>query len=758
MPPLVWVVGEFVAIVALLLPYRRLLPSFSRWLDRHPVFGLELVALLAIVYGVGREYGLQDLYWHERFDPQFLAGASLAVTVVSLVLLSGLTDPRPEVTPSDVTAYLRRLCPRVEGAFGRFLNLDSYGYRVVTCTLLVIPAFTVLLAVPAAGCILRRLWGGGAGPVWTHAALPLGFFTIGVVVLYFLTLMSYMGASHYRMSVRDGHDDHVRFLNAFNNYAPIRAAAGVLFSIYIFALIRSEDRTFPPAWALCYLMMFVATASAAFHSRPLARSVAVLIVLGLVAAFNSDPYKLSYPGLEVGDARPVLARFVGPGRGGGAPVGAERGREGATGRSEGLLDDREVLDRWLAARTAEAGRAGAKPKLVVVAVSGGGIAAAVWTALNLVRLEEQVPGFPRNVRLITGASGGMLGAAYYTATLTDGGGLTRADRTRIVDDLARDSLTPVLTRLIRHDLPSIVIPGRVTRDRGRELERTWEENTGGTIRSPLARPFRELARGEAEGWRPSLIVSPMLVEEGGPMLISNLDLGYTRAVEFFKLFPAARFPGAVALKVSTAVRMNAAFPFVSPATNLPTVPPRRVVDAGYFDNYGIVLAAAWIDHNRDWLAEHTSGVALVQIRAYPDDSAATGEPDHFKRLRDGLQWFTTPLEGYAAVNRRAAIDRNDGKVTALREWFAGRRPAVPFHSAVLQCPESAALSWYMTAADRSMLRSIAAAGPDRDGGGGRRPVGAGAEAVAAKARYRDDYRKNLDALRAFMGGAGGPGR
>jgi hypothetical protein len=53
---------------------------------------------------------------------------------------------------------------------------------------------------------------------------------------------------------------------------------------------------------------------------------------------------------------------------------------------------------------------------------------------------------------------------------------------------------------------------------------------------------------------------------------------------------------------------------VSPAVNLPTDPPRRVVDAGSYDNYGIQIASAWIRRNNAWLAENISGVVLVQIR------------------------------------------------------------------------------------------------------------------------------------------------
>ena len=81
------------------------------------------------------------------------------------------------------------------------------------------------------------------------------------------------------------------------------------------------------------------------------------------------------------------------------------------------------------------------------------------------------------------------------------------------------------------------------------------------------------------------------------------------AVEFFRLFPfATRF------HLATGMRMTQRFRICSPAVNLPTDPPRRVVDAGYYDNYGIQLATAWVQWNFDWLIHETSGVVLVQIR------------------------------------------------------------------------------------------------------------------------------------------------
>src|SRR5262249_42152520 len=193
--------------------------------------------------------------------------------------------------------------------------------------------------------------------------------------------------------------------------------------------------------------------------------------------------------------------------------------------------------------------------------------------------------------------------------------------------------------------------------RGHVLEEQW---------TTLDRSFAAIRDGEAEGWRPSLVFTPMVVETGRRLIFSNLDLfGLTEAravdrddvsllpsdrdrvagdgartqeigagrlysrttVEFFRAFPAIYDgPGSDApadpedvFKIRTAARMNASFPYISPAVSLPVWPPRRVVDAGFYDNFGVDLALVWAFLNRRWIRGNTSGLALVQIRAFESE-------------------------------------------------------------------------------------------------------------------------------------------
>ena len=230
----------------------------------------------------------------------------------------------------------------------------------------------------------------------------------------------------------------------------------------------------------------------------------------------------------------------------------------------------------------------------------------------------------------------------------------------------------------------------------------------------------------------------MVVEDSAPMLISNLDLGGLRPVElveFFKLFAGEPGLDAGRLKLSTVVRMNATFPLVTPAVSLPTAPPRRVVDAGYYDNYGVSMATAWLTRNLDWLAENTGGVILIQIRRYPEAPQPGTSFEPLRWLGDGMQWLTTPLEGYTAAGRRIMIDRNMDLVEGLRGAFKARSPVVPFKTAVLECPESAALSWYLTEKDRKKLESRSELPSD---------FGEGTEADYREVREREEHPEEKD--------------
>lgn len=365
---------------------------------------------------------------------------------------------------------------------------------------------------------------------------------------------------------------------------------------------------------------------------------------------------------------------------------------------------RDTLEAWHTRQVRLTGNP--RPKLVFVATSGGAYRASYWTTLVLDRLIQEnvnpdLAGIADSVRLITGASGGMVGAAYFAALATENAtmasqaGITQAlSRDILISQFAdpsrqrpefyptrypvpRDSLSGVAQHLLQQDLKSIFTFGLEPHDRGKVLENHWRE---------LAVPMSAFAEGEREGWRPSLIFAPMIVETGQQLLISNLDLTilpavrFNEAVDMFQWFPCARD----SFRVGTAVRMNATFPLISPAVSLPTSPKRRVVDAGYYDNYGVSLLNALLSQSsaecvdrgsasktdaigpfclREWVRERTSGILLLEIRAFglgtEGELGDACEPVPVGSADSALAFLTSPVEAVLAARSRAMVFQNE---------------------------------------------------------------------------------------------------
>ena len=440
----------------------------------------------------------------------------------------------------------------------------------------------------------------------------------------------------------------------------------------------------------------------------------------------------------------------------------------------GLIGGEELLAAFEKKR-------GEKPRLVVIAVSGGGIRAAVWTGVVLEGLEGEFDGKKEygkqkekldirdHIRVIAGASGGMVGASAYAANFVpdgrSGGRLPREPEhppnaenglRPFSQSLARDSLTPVAQTMLVHDFTvNTFWPRRARTDRGRRLEDAWVANfTVGRrfgenadqvyytpATNPFGRPFRALREAEAACERPSLVVAPMFVEDSKRLLVSNLDLDFmnrprvprlrpadpTRgdslslpAVEFFRLFPESD-----KFTVASAARMNASFPVVSPAVALPVKPVRRVVDGGYFDNYGVDVLANWLLHNRDAIVKHTSGVLLIQIRAYPLEEGGHRFEDHAPSPAMAVVGaVSAPLDAVLTARGTAAYHRNNemlaevdrafnapGIFTVLRRIFGNDpkwrdysppRPGF-FSTVVFEQQQEAALSWYLTTPQKKQV-------------------------------------------------------
>jgi hypothetical protein len=284
----------------------------------------------------------------------------------------------------------------------------------------------------------------------------------------------------------------------------------------------------------------------------------------------------------------------------------------------------EVLNRWKARQGSD------KPILFIINTSGGGTRSAAFTMNALQRLDSIFQGqLMKRTVLINGASGGMLGAAYFRQLYYDKlkGAPINLHDPRYVDDISRDLLSPLFSSFITRDIIGPVqkfeVNGyRYAKDRGYAFEQKLNENTHGI----LSKPLRYYMEPEAQAILPTMLFNSVINQDGRKMIISTHPARFLMrpqkdtsritpfdpdAVDFHSFF---RKQDPMNLGLLSALRMNATFPYVLPNVWLPTYPVIDVMDAGLRDNFGQEASLRFITVFKDWLQQNTSKVVLLQIR------------------------------------------------------------------------------------------------------------------------------------------------
>ena len=292
-------------------------------------------------------------------------------------------------------------------------------------------------------------------------------------------------------------------------------------------------------------------------------------------------------------------------------------------------ETQRILEKWLANnRTPE----NPKPKMVFLCVSGGGLRSALWVMRTLQEADKATGGqLLRQTALITGASGGMLGAAYLRELR-----LRRLEGAAIdehnpdfIYDMGKDLLNPVSFGLVANDLfypMTTFTSGRFKyrKDRGYLFERQLNENCRGYLGRKLA-GYRE---AESAARIPMMLVTPFILNDARRLVISPQGVSYLMrpknegnlssqveidGVDFGKLFAGQ---DADSLAFTCALRMNCTYPLILPNVWLPVTPSIEAVDAGFRDNYGLDVAARFVHNFRRWIIENTGGVVFLQIRSW----------------------------------------------------------------------------------------------------------------------------------------------
>lgn len=323
----------------------------------------------------------------------------------------------------------------------------------------------------------------------------------------------------------------------------------------------------------------------------------------------------------------------------------------------------------------------ADPKMVFTCVSGGGKRAALWTLTALQAADSVTNGkLMENTMLITGASGGLIGAGYFRELKLQQKLNKRIHpyAERHLWQVSADNLNPIIFSLLANDLfvgfTKFEYNGKLfVKDRSYTFEEQLDRSTDRLMDKPL-KDYRD---PELKSVIPMMILSPTVVTDGRRLHISPLPVSFLNSdllhatgydnpkvsgVDFQRLFEEQE---ASNLRFLSALRMSATFPYITPNTTLPSDPPIEIMDAGISDNFGITDAVSFLYAFRDWIAENTSGVIFLSIRDSPKLSPVTGKSG--QSLVDN---FYQPISNVYNNFENFQDIANDHLIGYAHSWFA----------------------------------------------------------------------------------------
>lgn len=369
-----------------------------------------------------------------------------------------------------------------------------------------------------------------------------------------------------------------------------------------------------------------------------------------------------------------------------------------------------ILDRWYDKATMVQGTD--KPKLVIVNCSGGGLRSAMWSFYVLQQLDQNTNRqFFQNVHMITGASGGMVGASYYRELDL----LSQSDKidplsSEYLNNISKDLLNSTAFNLVMHDVffryKSSTLNGQsYTQDRGFAFETQLNVNTNYVLDKRLV----DYRKPEIQSITPLMIFTPTIVNDGRRLIMASQPYGFMNGknkynsiegpenVEFLKLFKS-NLPQSV--KFTSVLRMNSTFPYILPMVTLPSTPEIQIMDAGIRDNYGTKTTVRYISALHDWLAEYTSGVIVVELRDIQKDYDIEAHSDRMSLS----QRFIKPLGNFYG-NYHHSQEYN---ATELFDGIQSDDVPVDIVTFVLRKDPSdkISLSWHLTQREKNDIKRI----------------------------------------------------
>ena len=369
-----------------------------------------------------------------------------------------------------------------------------------------------------------------------------------------------------------------------------------------------------------------------------------------------------------------------------------------------------VLNHWKQKQKEE------KPLMVVFNFSGGGVRSASFAMNVLQELDSVTHGAIMNkTTLMTGASGGMLAAAYFRelARLKANGAMINLQNKEYLDNISEDLLNPVFSSLIARDLisPSQKFTFghyRYVKDRGYAFEEKLNRNTENVLDKPIG--FYKDAESKAE--IPLMILSSTVTRDFKKMLVSTQPLSFMMQaqlrdsslkmtgpdiIDFAALF---KNENPMNLRMLTALRMNATYPYILPSVWLPSRPVIDVMDAGLRDNLGEETSLRFLRVFKDWVNENTRGVLVIQVR-----SRKKGSWDNTYESADISDILTNPFTMMQTNWFRLQDYFQDDEASYLQDGFGVNIHRVSFMYLPKTREKGATLNFHLTASEKKEVNA-----------------------------------------------------
>jgi hypothetical protein len=365
------------------------------------------------------------------------------------------------------------------------------------------------------------------------------------------------------------------------------------------------------------------------------------------------------------------------------------------------LKTENVLKNWLIKQPSP------KPYAIFLCASGGGQRAGVW-ALEVMDSLSKIT--DKNILPMTiamsGASGGVLGMAYYRAVYELENDHLQFELLK--ERFSKDMLNSLSFSLVSNDIfPNLASfkysNKKYFRDRGHAFEQQFNENTLGI----LNRSLFSLRYAESKALVPMLFITPTIINDGKRLIISPLDVSYMTVPPFHqksKMLPSDGIEfrdffknlEADSLRFLSALRMNCTYPYILPNIFLPTQPAMEIMDAGFGDNFGLSVAYRFIWNFKDWIKANTAGIIIIEMSSGEKRGSITTSSN--KGLVEGL---ISPL-GFARTILKHQKYEQGNYVQVMNDYFGENNVHIlPFNYQPQQNDQRASMSFHLTQREKN---------------------------------------------------------